>query len=67
MFQWIAGNATENLDLLVQYWQLLAQPNNPLSGDYGYSNEDMQRFGASIGQEVYQSLDAAATRGINMR
>lgn len=67
VFQWLAGNATESLDLLAQYWQLLAQPDNPLSGDYGYSSEDMKRFGAPVGQAVYQSLDEAAERGILMR
>jgi hypothetical protein len=67
VFQWIAGNATKSLDLLVQYWELLAQPNNSQSGDYGYSAEDMERFGTSVGQAVYRSLDAAAGRGIKMR
>ncbi|KAI5069170.1 hypothetical protein GOP47_0015471 [Adiantum capillus-veneris] len=67
VFQWLAGNATWKLDLLVQYWQLVAQPHHPASGDYGYSSNEMRRFGAHVGKAVYDSLDAAAERGVDMR
>ena len=32
VLQWLSGNATKSLDILAQYWQFLAHPNNPKSG-----------------------------------
>ncbi|RLN12677.1 phospholipase D Z-like [Panicum miliaceum] len=62
VLQWLSGNATKSLDILAQYWQFLAQPNNPKSGDYGYSDSDMKRFGADEGHRVYKALENAADR-----
>jgi phospholipase D3/4 len=67
VLQWLSGNATKNLDILAQYWQLLAQPNNPKSGDYGFSESDMARFGAGQGLRVYKSLENAADRKVKIR
>jgi phospholipase D3/4 len=52
VLQWLSGNATESLDILAQYWQFLAQPKNPKSGEYGFSKSDMKRFGADEGLRV---------------
>ncbi|KAL6873404.1 hypothetical protein ACP4OV_013486 [Aristida adscensionis] len=67
VLQWLSGNATKSLDILAQYWQLLAQPNNPKSGDYGFSKDDMTRFGANEGLRVYKALENAAVRKIKIR
>ncbi|CAK9146660.1 unnamed protein product [Ilex paraguariensis] len=52
---------------MAQYWQLIAHPDNPHSGDYGYSNDDMQRFGAIEGLGVYKAIENAADRNVNIR
>ncbi|XP_031483428.1 uncharacterized protein LOC116252932 isoform X2 [Nymphaea colorata] len=67
VFRWLAGNATERLDLIVQYWQLVASPENPLSGDYGYSSEEMKTFGADAGAGVYRAIEDAADRSVSVR
>ncbi|KAK8962618.1 hypothetical protein KSP40_PGU011491 [Platanthera guangdongensis] len=67
VLRWLAGNATRRLDVIAQYWQLLSQPENPKSGDYGYSAADMERFGAGEGRAVYKALEAAAERTVNIR
>ncbi|KAM0834061.1 hypothetical protein ACQ4PT_063874 [Festuca glaucescens] len=67
VLQWLSGNATKNLDILAQYWQLLAQPKNPKSGDYGFSESDMARFGAEQGLRVYKALENAADRKVKIR
>ncbi|OEL27793.1 Phospholipase D Z [Dichanthelium oligosanthes] len=67
VLQWLSGNATKSLDILAQYWQFLAQPNNPKSGDYGYSDSDMKRFGADVGRQVYKALENAADRRRNVQ
>lgn len=67
VLQWLSGNATKSLDVLAQYWQFLAQPKNPKSGDYGYSESEMVRFGADKGQRVYKALEKAADRKIKIR
>nr|CAB3468576.1 unnamed protein product [Digitaria exilis] len=67
VLQWLSGNATKNLDILAQYWQFLAQPNNPKSGDYGFTDNDMKRFGADEGRRVYKALENAADRKIKIR
>ncbi|KAF3780929.1 Phospholipase D Z [Nymphaea thermarum] len=67
VFRWLAGNATERLDLIVQYWQLVASPENPLSGDYGYSSEEMKTFGADAGAGVYRAMEDAADRNVSVR
>jgi hypothetical protein len=55
------------LDILAQYWQFLAQPKNPKSGEYGFSKSDMKRFGADEGLRVYKALENAADRKIKIR
>jgi len=45
----------------------LSQPNNPKSGDYGFSENDMKRFGADEGRLVYKALENAADRKIKIR
>ncbi|KAJ3679182.1 hypothetical protein LUZ60_017193 [Juncus effusus] len=67
VLKWLAGNSTKTLDMTVQYWELLAEPQNPNSGDYGYSDADMAKFGAGTGGQVYQSLVNAADRKVNIR
>ncbi|KAF7149808.1 hypothetical protein RHSIM_Rhsim02G0213000 [Rhododendron simsii] len=67
VFRWLAGNSSQRLDMLVQYWQLVAQPDDPRSGDYGYSKDDMKRFGANEGFGVYKALENAADRNVSIR
>ncbi|CAA0810654.1 Unknown protein [Striga hermonthica] len=67
VFRWLAGNSSRNLDIIAQYWQLVAHPEDPRSGDYGYSKDDMHKFGANDGYEVYRALENAADRGISIR
>lgn len=67
VFRWLAGNSSQRLDMLVQYWQLVAQPDDPRSGDYGYSKDDMKRFGANEGFGVYKALENAADRNVRIR
>ncbi|KAH7574040.1 hypothetical protein JRO89_XS03G0243500 [Xanthoceras sorbifolium] len=67
VLKWLAGNSTKRLDIIAQYWQLLAHPDDPRSGDYGYSIEDMQRFGAQEGFDVHEALEDAADRNISIR
>jgi phospholipase D3/4 len=67
VLQWLAGNATKSLDMTVQYWELLAEPNNSKSGDYGYSEAEMKNFGADVGHRVFKSLVDAANRNVDIR
>lgn len=67
VFRWLAGNSSRSLDIIAQYWQLIAHPQDPRSGDYGYSKDEMQRFGANEGFEVYKALEIAADRNISVR
>ncbi|KAL8521832.1 hypothetical protein ACS0TY_012120 [Phlomoides rotata] len=67
VFRWLAGNSSRSLDIIAQYWQLIAHPEDPRSGDYGYSKEEMKKFGANDGHEVYRALENAADRNISMR
>ncbi|XP_074286354.1 uncharacterized protein LOC141611668 [Silene latifolia] len=67
VFKWLAGNATSKLDIMAQYWQLVAGPDNPLSGDYGYSEENMTSFGAEEGFSVYKAVENAANRSVVVR
>lgn len=64
---WMAGNSTEKLEVIAQYWQLVAQPGDPRSGDFGYSEADMRRFGAGEGLRVYKALEEAADRHVHIR
>lgn len=63
----MAGNSSQKLDIIAQYWQLVAQPNDPRSGDYGYSEADMERFGANQGFGVYKAIENAADRNVSIR
>lgn len=67
MFRWLAENSSRTLDITTQYWQLKAQPESPLSGDYGYSKDDLEKFGAQEGYGVYKALENAADRNVNIR
>ncbi|CAH2044394.1 unnamed protein product [Thlaspi arvense] len=67
VFQWLANNSTRSLDIIAQYWQLLASPKDPRSGDFGYSDSDLQQLGAHIGSLVYKSIDNAANRNVSIR
>uniref|UniRef100_A0A1J3CT61 Phospholipase D Z n=1 Tax=Noccaea caerulescens TaxID=107243 RepID=A0A1J3CT61_NOCCA len=67
VFQWLANNSTKSLDIIAQYWQLVANPKDPRSGDFGYSDSELQRFGAHLGSLVYKSIDNAANRNVNIR
>jgi phospholipase D3/4 len=63
----MAANSTRRLDVIAQYWQLLASPDDSRSGDYGYTQDQMHKFGAHQGAAVYQALDDAADRNVNIR
>ncbi|PKA52904.1 hypothetical protein AXF42_Ash001885 [Apostasia shenzhenica] len=67
VLRWMAGNATRRLDVIAQYWQFLAQPENPKSGDYGFSEADLDEFGANEGRAVYKALEDAAERMVDIR
>lgn len=67
VFRWLASNSTRRLDVIAQYWQLNAHPEDPRSGDYGYSKEDMLRFGAHEGSSVYKALQDAVDRNVSIR
>lgn len=67
VLRWLAANTTKRLDIIAQYWQLLASPNDPRSGDYGYTQHQMHKFGAHQGAALYQALDAAADRNVSIR
>lgn len=67
MFRWLAGNSTQRLDVIAQYWELIAHPDDPRSGDYGYSEAQMDNFGAPQGSHVYQALEHAADRNVSIR
>jgi hypothetical protein len=42
-------------------------PDGPRSGDYGYSEAQMDNFGAPQGSHVYQALEHAADRNVSIR
>ncbi|CAN0913273.1 Phospholipase D Z [Linum grandiflorum] len=67
VLRWLAGNSTETLDVIAQYWQLVASPEDPRSGDYGYSEADMARFGAGEGAAVYKAIEEASDRNVSIR
>lgn len=67
VLQWLAGNSSKSLDIIAQYWQLVPHPADPRSGDYGYSKEDLLRFGANEGLKVYKALENAANRKLPIR
>lgn len=67
VLRWLAGNSTKKLDIIAQYWQLNARPDDPHSGDYGYSQSDMLRFGADLGHGVYKAIEDAADRNVTIR
>ncbi|CAN1177342.1 Probable phospholipase D F09G2.8 [Linum perenne] len=67
VLRWMAGNSTETLDVIAQYWQLVASPKDPRSGDYGYSEADMARFGVGQGAAVYKALEDASDRNVSIR
>ncbi|KAL5558229.1 hypothetical protein UlMin_034440 [Ulmus minor] len=67
VFRWLAGNSSHRLDIIAQYWQLIAQPGDSRSGDYGYSEDDMKRFGAQEGFRVYKDIEKAADRNVSIR
>ncbi|KAI7987200.1 Phospholipase D Y [Camellia lanceoleosa] len=67
VFRWLAGNSSKRLDILAQYWQLVAGSDDPRSGDCGYSKTDMLRFGANEGFGVYKAIENAADRNVSIR
>lgn len=67
VLRWLAGNSSQSLDIIAQYWQLIAHPHDKRSGDYGYSEDDMEKFGAHEGYQVYKAIENAADRNINIR
>lgn len=67
MFRWLAGNSSKQLDIMAQYWQLIANSSDSRSGDYGYSGADMHRFGANEGLSVYKAIENAADRNVQIR
>lgn len=67
VFRWLAGNSSHRLDIIAQYWQLVASPKDSRSGDYGYSKKDLLRFGANQGADVYKALEKAANHNVSIR
>lgn len=68
VLHWLAANSTKSLDIIAQYWQLLPSPEDPRSGDYGYTQHQMHQFGAHQGSSLYQALDhAAANPNVSIR
>ncbi|KAG9149124.1 hypothetical protein Leryth_010714 [Lithospermum erythrorhizon] len=67
VLRWLAGNSSKSLDIIAQYWSLIAHPHDPRSGDYGYSDDDMKKFGADEGFQVYKAIEKAADRNISIR
>ncbi|KAJ8751860.1 hypothetical protein K2173_026060 [Erythroxylum novogranatense] len=67
VFRWLASNSTKKLDIIAQYWQLRAHPEDLRSGDYGYSKDELKRFGAHEGSAVYNSIEDAADRNVSIR
>ena len=67
VLRWLAANSTRKLDIIALKWHLVASPSDPRSGDYGYSKDDMQKFGAHEGAAVYKAIDDAADRNVNVR
>lgn len=67
VFQWLAGNSSHKLDIIAQYWQLVAHPDDRHSGDYGYSEDAMLHFGANEGLKVYRAIENAADRSVSVR
>ncbi|XP_057958909.1 uncharacterized protein LOC131151646 [Malania oleifera] len=67
VFRWLAGNSSQSLDIIAQYWQLKAHPDDPRSGDYGYSRSKMQKFGAQEGFDVHKAITDAADRNVSVR
>ncbi|KAK3037686.1 hypothetical protein RJ639_030630 [Escallonia herrerae] len=67
VFRWLAGNSSRKLDIMAQYWQLIANSSDSRSGDYGYSEADMQNFGADEGFGVYKAIENAADRNVSLR
>lgn len=67
VFQWLAGNSSHKLDIIAQYWQLIAHLDDPRSGDYGYSKDAMLHFGANKGLAVYRAIENAADRNVSIR
>lgn len=67
VFRWLADNSTTSLDIIAQYWQLKANPEDSRSGDYGYSIDDLNKFGAQEGYKVYKSIECAAERNVSIR
>ncbi|KAF5748121.1 hypothetical protein HS088_TW04G00071 [Tripterygium wilfordii] len=66
VLRWLAQNSTTKLDVMAQYWQLVASPEDPRSGDYGYSGADMHKLGADEGVKVYEALNNAANRNVSI-
>ncbi|KAI9095741.1 hypothetical protein K1719_026301 [Acacia pycnantha] len=58
--RWLVVNSTRRLDIIARYWQLVAFPHDSHSGDYGYSENDMRKFGVPEGATIYKAIDAAA-------
>ncbi|KAK6927646.1 Phospholipase D-like domain [Dillenia turbinata] len=67
VLKWMAGNASVSLDVMAQYWQLVSHPEDSRSGDYGYSQQQMHKFGADQGFDVYKALESAADRNVGIR
>ena len=62
VFHWLAQNSSHKLDIIALYWQLNAQPEDPRSGDHGYSKADISRFSAAQGSQVYKAIDFRGRR-----
>src|SRR5262245_31688925 len=57
--------ATTSIDLTAMYWALLADPNS--EDEKGFDVERLNHMGADTGRALYDSLRAAAGRGVQIR
>ena len=57
--------AKATIDLTAMYWALLADPNS--DDEKGFDADKLDRMGANYGRALYDSLRAAAKRGVKIR
>jgi phospholipase D3/4 len=67
VLQCLVRNSSKSLDIMSYYWEFLVLRNNPTSENYGYSQQQLDQFGALVGQVVYDFLIAATNQGVPIR
>lgn len=59
----LVNETTHQLDIMAMYWELLPSAENKLVFD----EEQLEQLGANYGKMLYDALDNAAQRGVNIR